>query len=80
MIPEIKNVKALKNYTDMKTVCHALLYDMKPNLQYEIYDKLKNYDNFKKVYSIGETIEWETGEDISPESLYYDSKNIDDNK
>lgn len=28
---------------------------------------------FKKVHVAGETIEWETGEDVSPESLYLNS-------
>lgn len=49
---------------------------MKPNFKYEIFKKLKDYDLFKKVHSVGETIEWETGEDICPESLYYDSKKV----
>ena len=36
----------------------------------------KNKEYFKKVKPRGETIEWENGEDICPENLYYDSKLI----
>lgn len=28
---------------------------------------------FEKVHAAGETIGWETGEDVSPESLYLNS-------
>jgi len=47
---------------------------MKPNLKYPAFERLKDYELFKKVYAAGETIEWETGEDVSPESLYLNSK------
>ena len=49
------------------------IYDMKPNLNYEAFKNLKNYELFKKVHPVGETIEWETGEDVNPEDLYYNS-------
>ena len=47
-------------------------YDMKPNFKYEAFKKLENYDLFRKVHPAGETIEWETGEDVCPERLYFD--------
>lgn len=49
------------------------IYDMKPNLKYKFYEKLKNIQNFKNVFVSGINIEWQTGEDIAPENLYQDS-------
>jgi len=37
---------------------------------------LENYDLFRKVHPAGETIEWETGEDVCPERLYFDSVKV----
>lgn len=42
----------------------------------DYYKKLKNIEYFNKVVTRGETIEWPGGEDVSPESLYYESKKI----
>ena len=46
----------------------------------KVYKDLNRFTNaftneveFKKVHAAGETIEWETGEDVSPESLYINS-------
>ena len=53
------------------------IYDMKKLIKTNtIYKNLKYKEYFKKVKPRGETIEWEDGEDICPESLYYDSKLI----
>ena len=37
------------------------------------YKKLKNRKYFENVKPRGETVEWEEGEDVCPENLYYDS-------
>ena len=78
MTPIINEIEVLEDYKILLIYesGERKIYDMKPNLQYEMYKKLKDYELFKKVYSIGETIEWETGEDISPETLYLDSKSL----
>ncbi len=49
------------------------IYDMKENLKYPFYEKLKDVKNFKNVKVSGINIEWATGEDVAPENLYYDS-------
>lgn len=49
------------------------IYDMKPLLNKKFYQGLKDKERFKKVKVDGISIEWETGEDIAPENLYYDS-------
>lgn len=73
--PLIKSVKVLEEYKLLLIYENGeqRIYDMKPNLQYEAFKKLKDYELFKKVHAVGETIEWETGEDVSPESLYLNS-------
>lgn len=73
--PRIKEVKVLEDYKLLLIYENneERIYDMKPNLEYEAFKKLKDYNLFKKVYAAGETIEWETGEDVSPESLYLNS-------
>lgn len=79
MTPNIKDVKVLEDYKLLLIYENEekRVYDMKPNFKYEIYEKLKDYELFKKVHVSDETIEWETGEDVSPETLYIDSKRID---
>ena len=52
------------------------IYDMKPLMEKKFYNKLKRKEYFKKVKPRGETIEWENGEDVCPEDLYYNSKLI----
>jgi len=73
--PRIKEVKVLEDYKLLLFYENneQRVYDMKPNLQYEAFKKLKDYELFKKVHAAGETIEWETVEDVSPESLYLNS-------
>ncbi len=77
--PNIVKVEALDNYKvkilfDTK---EEKVYDMKELInKNKFYINLKNKEYFKKVKPRGETIEWENGEDICPENLYYDSKLI----
>lgn len=80
LTPIIKNVEVLENYELLITYENGekRKYDMKPNFKYEAFKKLKEYKLFEKVHAAGETIEWETGEDISPESLYINSVEVND--
>lgn len=75
LTPIIKNVEVLENYELLITYENGerRIYDMKPNFKYEAFKKLENYELFKKVHPAGETIEWETGEDVNPEDLYCNS-------
>lgn len=75
LMPIIKDIEVLEDYKILIKYENGKIkiYDMKPNLNYESFKNLKNYELFKKVHPAGETIEWETGKDVNPEDLYYNS-------
>lgn len=77
--PDILKVEILENY-EIKIIFdtkETKIYDMKNLInKYKIYEKLKDKKYFEKVKIRGETIEWENGEDVCPEELYYNSKEI----
>ena len=65
--PDIIGVMALDNY---------LLY-----LKFDtnkFYNKLKDTKYFKEVEPRGDSVQWQNGEDVSPENLYYDSIDINE--
>ena len=77
--PNILKVEALDNYVVkiLFDTQEEKIYDMKKIInENKFYINLKNKEYFKNVKPRGETIEWENGEDICPENLYYDSKSI----
>lgn len=76
LIPKIKKVEVLENYELLLyfETGEKKIYDMKKNFQNECFCKLKDENIFKTVKSVGNTIEWETGEDINPEDLYFNSR------
>ena len=80
---DILGVKALDNYLIYLKfeTNEEKIYDMKKLInENKFYNKLKDKDYFKDVKIRGDSIEWENGEDVAPENLYYDSINIDEVK
>lgn len=77
--PDVLEVEALDDYV-VKIIFDTKeekIYDMKRLInEKQIYSKLKDMEYFKNVKPRGETIEWENGEDVCPEKLYYESKEI----
>lgn len=73
--PVVREVKALEDYKLYLKFDNGeeKVYDMKPLLNQKFYQGLKDNERFKKVKADGISIEWETGEDVAPENLYYDS-------
>lgn len=49
------------------------IYDMKEMLKFDYYKNLRNKENFKTVAVFGITLKWDTGEDIAPEKIYFNS-------
>lgn len=79
--PDILGVKALDNYLiylKFKTN-EEKIYNMEKLINENVfYTRLKNKKYFKNVKPRGDSIEWENGEDVAPENLYYDSIKIDE--
>ena len=73
--PSPKKVKELDNYLLYIEFENGerKIFDMKRNLEFEFYKRLIDKKNFKNVKISGINIEWKTGEDIAPETLYYES-------
>ena len=74
---EVRAIEKYKIYIKFKNGEEKIL-DMKEMLDKKYYQKLKDYEYFKnvKISKTGITIEWEDGEDLAPENLYYDSNAI----
>lgn len=81
--PDILGVKVLDNYLIYLKfeTNEEKIYDMKKLInENKFYNKLKDKNYFKDVKIRGDSIEWENGEDVAPENLYYDSININEFK
>lgn len=76
LTPDITEVSALDNYylyIKFQTG-EEKVYNMEETIKkLKFYNKLKDREYFKKVKPRGDTIEWENGEDVAPEKLYYES-------
>ena len=46
------------------------ILDMKPMLNFGVFQKIKDYEAFKRVRISFDTIEWECGIDLDPEYVY----------
>ena len=44
--------------------------DMKPYLDFGVFNRIKDYKVFEKVTVAFDTIEWEVGADLDPEFVY----------
>ena len=79
--PDIIEVKVLREYyiyIKFKTG-EEKVYDMTKSIkEIDYYKKLKDRKYFENVKPRGETVEWEEGEDVCPENLYYDSMDYKD--
>lgn len=75
-IPDIIEVRALeKNYLYLKfKTGEEKVFDMTEHIEkISFFSKLKNRQYFKNVKPRGDTIEWQNGEDVAPENLYFKS-------
>ena len=74
---EVKAIEKYKLYIKFKNGEEKIL-DMEPELNEKFYKRLKECEYFKnvKISETGITIEWQNGEDIAPENLYYNSNTI----
>ena len=74
--PILKAVTPLDDYRLMLTFGEneKRLYDFKPNLTHKFYRSLSDIRLFKSVSVNDGEIEWVTGQDFCPHTLYEESK------
>jgi len=72
MYPSVKEVTAGTDYM-LSSVFnngeHGVL-DMKEFLDFGIFQRIKDYDAFRRVRVAFDTIEWDCGVDLDPEFVY----------
>ncbi|MDR1702151.1 MAG: DUF2442 domain-containing protein [Sporomusaceae bacterium] len=73
--PTLKAVMPLDNYCLILTFGEGekRLYDFKPNLSHKFYRPLTDIKLFKAVSVNNGEIEWVTGQDFCPHTLYEES-------
>ncbi|MBC2579181.1 DUF2442 domain-containing protein [Clostridium sp. DJ247] len=76
--PDIKKAEVSKDYTLILTFINGetKLFDMKPYLKYPVFKSLNGYEEFKNFSIVDGTIEWKCGAELSTDTFYIDSKNI----
>ena len=72
MHPSVKTVIPRNDYTLAITFNNGEsgILDMKPYLDFGIFNRIKDYKSFEKVSVAFDTIEWESGADLDPEFVY----------
>ena len=83
LTPDIVEARALENYyIYLKfTTGEEKIYNMKESIsKLKFYNKLKDKEYFKNLKIRGDTIEWQGGEDVAPEKLYFESMDISEYK
>lgn len=72
MYPSVKEVIAHDDYT-LSLVFgngeHGIL-DLKPVLDFGLFQRIRDLSNFKRVRIAFDTIEWDCGVDLDPEYIY----------
>ncbi len=51
-------------------------FDVKPYLDYPVFRELKDLSYFKNIKIVFGTVQWENEQDIAPETLYLEGKEI----
>ncbi|MEW6356613.1 MAG: DUF2442 domain-containing protein [Planctomycetota bacterium] len=46
------------------------ILDMRPYLDFGVFQRVRNYEQFKRVRVAFDTIEWDCGVDLDPEFVY----------
>lgn len=72
MYPSVKEVIPGDNYTLSVVFVNGEKghLDMKPVLDFGIFQRIKDHDAFRRVRVSFDTIEWDCGVDLDPEYVY----------
>jgi hypothetical protein len=75
MNPRIKSVKPNDNYTLTLTFLNdeVRIFDMTPYLKIGIFKELIDKAKFNAVRVMLGSIQWQTGQDLCPDTLYLES-------
>ena len=75
MNPEVVNVTPEKDYTLHLWFTNGEegVFDVKPYLEYEVFQALKDEKMFNSVRPFLGTIQWENQADLCPDTVYLDS-------
>lgn len=75
MRPKAIAVKPLEDYKLFVTFDNGetKIYDATPLIKGDWFGQLKDPNVFKTVHVAGLSVEWEGGQDICPDDLYYSS-------
>jgi hypothetical protein len=78
MNPEVVNVKPEKDYTLHLWFTNGEegVFDVKPYLEYEVFQALKDEKMFNSVRPFIGTIQWANEADLCPDTVYLDSVKI----
>jgi hypothetical protein len=78
MNPEVVNVKPEKDYTLHLWFTNGEegIFDVKPYLDYEVFQVLKDEKMFNSVRTFLGTIQWANHADLCPDTVYLDSVKI----
>ena len=52
------------------------IYDAKPLIKGDWFGQLKDISKFNTAKIVSNTVEWDDGQDIAPDELYFASKSI----
>jgi len=76
VFPKLVMVTPLENYRLLLAYANKekRVYDFKPNLDHPFFRPLANEELFKKVAAVDGELEWVTGQDFCPHTLYSESK------
>ncbi|RPH92527.1 MAG: DUF2442 domain-containing protein [Calditrichaeota bacterium] len=76
MNPRIKDVKPNDDYTLILTFTNdeVKIFDLKPYLDIGIFKELREKSKFNSVRPLLGSIQWQTGQDLCPDTLYLESE------
>ena len=78
MNPRVKKVKPNDDYTLILTFTNdeVKIFDMKPYMNIGIFKELQDTSKYNSVRPILGSIQWQTGQDLCPDTLYLESEKV----
>jgi hypothetical protein len=72
MCPSVREVVPRDDYTLFVVFENGEngILDMKPILDFGVFQRIKDYETFRRVRVAFDTIEWDCGVDLDPEFIY----------